>query len=249
MAGKRKDVYLVCGGKYHDFDFARLELLKLLAEHDVVRVKVANDYSDVDAMCEADLLVTYTCDEVPDMAGQARLKSYIENGGKWFALHATNSVLEWLSHDPPLLRAPRDHKDFMEVLGSQFLAHPPIEPYRVEVTKPDHPLVEGIEPFDTTDELYLSEYHGENEMLLHTKWSGTVDAFQDGDWESGDDEHAVFYLRPYGEGTVLYLTLGHCRSTYDMQPLVEEYPVLERGSWEVPAYYELLRRGIAWGIQ
>ncbi|GIR71464.1 MAG: hypothetical protein CM15mP74_27150 [Halieaceae bacterium] len=27
MAGKRKDVYLVCGGKYHDFDFARLELL------------------------------------------------------------------------------------------------------------------------------------------------------------------------------------------------------------------------------
>ena len=62
MAGKRKDVYLVVGGKYHDFDFARLELLKLLAEHDVIRVKVANDYSDVDAMCESDLLVTYTCD-------------------------------------------------------------------------------------------------------------------------------------------------------------------------------------------
>jgi hypothetical protein len=39
MAGKRKDVYLVVGGKYHDFDFARLELLKLLAEQDVVRVK------------------------------------------------------------------------------------------------------------------------------------------------------------------------------------------------------------------
>ena len=136
MAGKRKDVYLVCGGKYHDFDFARLELLKLLAEHDVVRVKVANDYSDVEAMCQADLLVSYTCDEVPDMAGQARLKSYVEEGGKWFALHGTNSVLEWLSHDPALLRAPRDNKDFMEVLGSQFLAHPPIEPYRVEVTKP-----------------------------------------------------------------------------------------------------------------
>jgi len=29
-----------------------------------------------------------------------------------------------------------------------------------------------------------------------------------------------------------------------MQPLVEEYPVLERGSWEVPAYYELLRRAL-----
>ena len=149
MAGNRKDVYLVVGGKYHDFDFARLELLKLLAELDVIRVKVANDYSDVDAMCEADLLVSYTCDEVPDAAVQAMLKSYVENGGKWFALHATNSVLEWLSHDPPLLRAPRDHPDFIEVLGSQFLSHPPVEPYQVEVTAPQHPMMEGIEAFET----------------------------------------------------------------------------------------------------
>ena len=248
MAGKRKDVYLVCGGKYHDFDFARLELLKLLAEHDVARVKVANDYSNVEAMCEADLLITYTCDEMPDPAGQALLKSYIDKGGKWFALHATNSVLEWLSHDPPLLRTPRDHPDFMEVLGSQFLAHPPIEPYRVEVTAPDHPLVKGIEPFETTDELYLSEYHGENVMLLHTEFTGIVEAFQDSNWEE-EQKHGVFYVRPYGAGTVLYLTLGHCRSTYDMQPLIEEYPEIERGSWELPVFYDLLRRGIVWGLQ
>ena len=124
----------------------------------MVRVKVANDYSEIDAMCEADLLVTYTCDEVPDAAGQARLKSHIEEGGKWFALHATNSVLEWLSHDPPLLRAPRDHPDFMEVLGSQFLSHPPVEPYQVEVTAPQHPMMEGIEALkpEVMNSIYLS---------------------------------------------------------------------------------------------
>ena len=249
MAGKRKDVYLVVGGKYHDFDFARLELLKLLAEQDVVRVKVANDYSDVEAMCAADLLISYTCDEVPDPAGQAKLKSYVANGGKWFALHATNSVLEWLSHDPPLLRAPREHTDFMEVLGSQFLSHPPIEPYKVEVTAPQHPLVAGIEAFEVTgDELYLSEFHGEQEVLLHTRWTGKTEAFQDGDWEE-DQERPVMYLRNFDKGTVLYFTLGHCRSVYDMQPLVEEYPELERGSWELPVFYEILRRGITWGLQ
>ena len=106
MSGNRKDVYLVCGGKYHDFDFARLELLKPFAGHDEIRVKVANHYGDVSALFEADLLVTYTCDEVPDATGQSMLKSFVAKGGKWFALHATNSVLEWLSHDPPLLRAP-----------------------------------------------------------------------------------------------------------------------------------------------
>ena len=74
-----------------------------------------------------------------------------------------------------------------------------------------------------------------------------VDAFQDSEWET-DDPHLVCYLKQYGAGEVLYLTLGHCRSTYDMQPLVEEYPAIERCSWELPVYYELLRRGINWGI-
>ena len=247
MAGKRKNVYLICGGNYHDFDFARLELLKLLAEHDFIRTRVANDYSDIQGICESDLLITYTCDIVPDSAGQAALKSFVESGGRWFALHATNSVLEWLSHDPPMLRAPRDHYDFMDVLGSQFLAHPPIEPFTVQVSDPSHPLVSGISAFETTDELYLSEYHGDNHPLLHTEFTGMVDAFEDNDW-TAHQQHLVAYLRPYGSGEVFYMTLGHCRSTYDMQPLVEEYPEIERCSWELPEYYELLRRGIHWGV-
>ena len=50
--------------------------------------------------------------------------------------------------------APRESRTFMETLGSQFVAHPPIAPFRVEATQPDHPLVAGIEPFDADDELY-----------------------------------------------------------------------------------------------
>jgi hypothetical protein len=29
-----------------------------------------------------------------------------------------------------------------------------------------------------------------------------------------------------------------------MEPVVDYYPEIERGSWEKPQYYELLRRGI-----
>ena len=29
-----------------------------------------------------------------------------------------------------------------------------------------------------------------------------------------------------------------------MQPIVDFYPNIERGSWDKPEYYELLRRGI-----
>ena len=70
----RIDAYLVCGGVWHDFDFARLELLKLLAEDERVRVKVAEHYEDLDAITAADFLVTYTCDVRPSEAAQQALR-------------------------------------------------------------------------------------------------------------------------------------------------------------------------------
>ena len=51
---------------------------------------------------------------------------------------------------------------------------------------------------------------------------------------------------------MLYFTLGHCRSHYDMiaPPFNGMYwPTIERGSWELAQYYELLRRGISWATQ
>jgi uncharacterized protein len=37
---ERIDAHFVAVGKYHDVDFARLELLKLLAEHPQIRTTV-----------------------------------------------------------------------------------------------------------------------------------------------------------------------------------------------------------------
>ena len=147
-----------------------------------------------------------------------------------------------------LYATPRILGPVAEVLGSQFIAHPPIQPFTVEVTAPDHPLVEGIEPFETDDELYLCELHDPDEhtLLMHTRWHGnTGPGFLENDWPD-DDPRPVVYLRPYGEGCVLYNTLGHCRGHWDMQPMMDFYPQIERGSWEAPAYHELLRRSIRW---
>jgi len=241
---KPKTAYLVCGGKYHDMDFARLELLKLLAEHESVRTRVAEDYRDTEAIARADLLVTYTCDVRPSEAEQQTLRDFVVGGKRWFALHGTNSVLV---PDPPgPFRTPRSHPLFMETLGSQFLGHPPIAPYTVTRAS-DHELVAGIEPFEAEDELYLCEYHGELEPLLETRYTGTAPGFEHEKWDD-DEPRLVMYLKPVGQGAVLYLTLGHCRGHYDMRPFVDYYPRVERGSWELPVFHELVRRGLAWAI-
>ena len=92
-------VYLVAAGDYHDIDFARLELLKLLAENDKVRVQVAADYHDIDAINASDVLITYTCNLVPTEEEQEALRDFVTGGKRWFALHGTNAILQFLVFD------------------------------------------------------------------------------------------------------------------------------------------------------
>jgi type 1 glutamine amidotransferase len=246
MSGKRIDVTLVAGGKYHDIDFARRELLTLLAEHDEFRVRVQPDYEDTTGITQSSILVSYTCDVRPSEGAQKAIRAWVEGGGRWVALHGTNAALTL--GGPNGVESPRVFPLWAETLGSQFVAHPPIQPYRVEITDPNHWLVAGVEPFETDDELYLSEYADRSALqpLLHTTWQGEAAGFAEADWTTADAQHLVMYLRDLGNGSILYNTLGHCRGHYDMVPVLDYYPRIERCSWEKPAYYELLRRSLRW---
>ena len=241
----RVNAYLVAGGKWHDINYARLELLKMLHDDEDIRVRVGEDYRDLDAIRSADYLLTYTCDVRPTVEEQDALHDYVSSGHRWFALHATNSALDFT---PKGVDSPRCFPKFVQTLGSQFISHPPIMPYTVSVTDNDHPLVAGIGEFEVDDELYLSEMHGDVQPLLHTHFNGEAKGFVEAAWFS-DEPRLVAYLHPVGKGEVYYNTLGHCRSKYDMQapPLnIPEYPKRELGAWATPQYRELLRRGLAW---
>ena len=244
--GRRIDVTLVAGGKYHDIDFARRELLTLLGEHEEFRVRVQPDYEDTAGFEKSSILVSYTCDVRPSEKAQTDIRSWVENGGRWVALHGTNAALTL--GGPNGVDAPRCFPSWADTLGSQFVAHPPIQPYTVQVSDPNHWLVAGIESFDTDDELYLSEYANRDALhgLLHTTWQGDAKGFVEADWTNCDPTHLVMYLRDLGQGSILYNTLGHCRGHYDMAPVLDYYPRIERCSWEKPAYYELLRRSLRW---
>ena len=161
-------------------DFARLELLKLLAEDANVRIRVFEDYSNLDAIRKASFLVTYTCDVTPSLEQQEALRAWVEGGGRWYALHGTSSILRFLSNG--LVDSPNWAPHLMETLGSQFIAHPPIAPYRVGVADPGHALVQGIEPFDVTDELYLSDTHADLHVLLEAEFEGEAAGFARAAW-------------------------------------------------------------------
>lgn len=236
-------VHLIAAGKFHDIDFARLELLKLLAEHADFRTSVASDYADTASLAHADLLITYTCDVIPDAAQTKTLRAYLERGGRWLALHGTNSILRFGADG--IVDCPNEAPEFMEILGTRFAAHPPIAPYKVEITRADHAITKGLREFKIEDELYLTRRTAEIDVLLHTRFEGNCPEFRDADWK--ETQSPVLYERRVGAGAILYLTLGHCRGHYDLQPLRAFNPHPQRHGWNYPIFYELLRRGILWG--
>jgi len=93
----------------------------------------------------------------------------------------------------------------------------------------------------------LLKTYGNLKVILDTEYGGKAEGFEEDDWEHA--RHPVFYTHTVGEGQVLYLTLGHCRHHHDMQPLLDYWPTIDRGSWDLPVFYTLLRRGIKWAIE
>lgn len=241
---ERIDAHFVAAGKYHDIDFARLEILKLLAEHPQVRTTVACDYGDIERLDQCRFLVTYTCDLMPSEAETAAIRSWLERGGKWLALHGTNSILRFTESG---VDCPDEQPDAMEMLGTQFKAHPPIGPFTVEVVDRDHELTRGIDDFEVVDELYLSKTTAKIDTLMQTRFEGEATGFVEADWPA--TTVPILYTRDIGKGRIVYNTLGHCRSHYDLPDLEPFYAHPERCAWNYPVYYDLLRRGLDWAMR
>ena len=246
-ASSRIDVALVVGGRWHDIDFARLELLDLLAAHDAVRCTVHADFSETEVLAAADAVIAYTCDVRPTAEEAQSLTDAVRTGTRLLALHATNSAIDAPDPGGPrIFRTPDAMPQFTALLGNRFLAHPRIGPFRIEVAQPAHPLVAGIGDFTTVDEIYVSWLRDDLDVLLDVEYTGECPGFET---DRGSGRHPVLFTRPEGDGVVTYFTLGHCRGRFDLQDMgIEDLGVIDRVAWESPEYREVLRRCVAWAV-
>ena len=268
-------VHVVAGGfprgsaAGHDIDYARLRILQLLQEGGRATASVACDFSDLDRwLPNCDLLVTYVAGPHPDDQQCELVAGWLEEGGRWLALHGTSGgrTIPLPDGKPGrmMLRAP--HHD---VLGCFFLNHPPIRAFRVDVRDPDHPLMRGLPAsFEVMDELYLIELRepARTTVLLSTSDLDRADpaprtfgftSAEDTSLLSDGSTRALGYVRERGRGAVAYFALGHCHTpTTNIQPFVDASvdaegttPLQFRGPWETDAFTRLLRNGIEWGLE
>ncbi len=262
-------IHLVSGGfppgshAGHDMDYARLRLLSKIQEREGVIATTSSDFSEIEKwLAGASLLVTYVAGPFPDPEQCAAIDTWLESGGRWFALHGTSGGKAAPVGDDRRIRSMvkmRHHQS----LGCFFLNHPPLRTFQVDVDR-DHALTRGLpQTFEVADELYFLEILDAScRPLLTTPI--VEDPSPEGFGFVYDHEQArpadgktrvLGYERRVGEGAVAYVALGHCHApTNNVQPFVDESiaadgatPTTFRGPWEHPAFDQLLDNAIGWG--
>jgi type 1 glutamine amidotransferase len=98
----------------------------------------------------------------------------------------------------------RECVEYQFMIGGQWVAHPgDIIDYRVNITRPDDPLMQGISDFPYTSEQYYMHVDPSNEVLATTTFTG------DHAWWIDGVVMPVVWKRNYGKGRVFFSALGH----------------------------------------
>lgn len=248
-------IHLITGGKYHDFDLARLVLLNLMAEDDRIRVRCADDFGHVGDLAGYAAVVLYTCDLMPSDAEAQALTEFVAAGGRLLALHGANAGLEFTDGPeivasgvriPGLVKPTAEDvaPAWMDLLGSRFVAHLSAQTMDIHVEDHDHPITQGLEDFTVTDEPYIATPLCDYRTLLSARYKGEAPGYLLGQWDD-DPPRPQLYVRSHDKGEVAYSPLGHACGRFDARPLMDEAPVV-RGPWDEASFQDLLRRCIAW---
>jgi type 1 glutamine amidotransferase len=121
----------------------------------------------------------------------------------------------------------REAVEYQFMVGGQWVAHPGnIIDYRVDITRPDDPVMQGIASFPYRSEQYYMHVDPANEVLATTTFSGEHAAWIDG------VTMPVVWKRRHGKGRVFYSSLGH-----------------QAKEFEVPEMRTILRRGMLWAAR
>ena len=130
-------------------------------------------------------------------------------------------------HHGGMADAFRDAVDYQFMVGGQWVAHPGnIIDYRVDITRPDDPVMAGVNGFAYRSEQYYMHVDPSNEVLATTTFTGEHASWIDG------VTMPVVWKRRHGKGRVFYSALGHVSAEF-----------------QVPEMATILRRGINWAAR
>ncbi len=152
-------------------------------------------------------------------AAKENFVKFLNDGGGLALVHFSNGAFHASLPETP----PSDWPEYRNICRRVWdhaagrSSHDPYDHFQVDVIK-DHPITQGLNSFETIDELYCNQQGDAPIEVLATAHS-TV---------TNKDEPMAF-VYPYGKGRVFQTVLGHAAE-----------------SIRVPGEATLIRRGVAW---
>ncbi len=118
-----------------------------------------------------------------------------------------------------------DSSAWMRLLGGRFVSHSRgTHDLLVELEDADHPITAGIDNFSTHDEEYCHDLDPQVPRKVLARFGTRPET---SDCPDGPDD--LLWVRVHGDGRIAYLALGH-----------------DTGSWDNPAWQELVIRSTRW---
>jgi len=183
------------------------ELLPILASAGM-DVRYSDDVDQVlspEGLQSIDGLIVYAnIDEISDSQAKALLE-FVESGGGFIPLHCASYCF-------------RNNAEVVALIGAQFQRHG-METFSVRPTDAGsiHPLMQGYNSFESTDETYVHTLHNErNRTVLEYR-------------QEGNQREPWTWIRTQGDGRVFYTAWGHDEKTFGN-----------------PGFQNLVQRGILW---
>jgi len=189
-----------------------------------IRIVEDVEFLATTALHDFDVLVMNYCNwKRPGISNAAKdnFAKYLEQGGGLVIIHFANGAFhfslpeagdsDWTLWRTKICRRVWDHTE-----GKS--GHDAYGKFLVEIANEKHPITKGMEPFQTTDELYFRQQGVEPIEVLATARSKVT----------GQNEPMAFVYN-YVKGRVFQTVLGH-----------------DAASLRVPGVAELVRRGTVW---
>lgn len=138
-------------------------------------------------------------------SGQEKaLKRFVEEGRALIPLHSASFCF-------------RNSDWFVEAVGGQFKSHG-VGDFTVDIINSDHPVMAGIEEFETWDETYVHSHINPDMTVLMER-------------VEGDHKEPWTWVREQGKGRVFYTAYGHDERT-----------------WSKPQFHQLVANGVIWAV-
>ena len=207
QAAPRRILYVThsAGFRHSSLELSQQTLVDLAARSGVLEVVATENLSllTAESLAGFDALFFFTSGELALSSQQkADLLAFIRSGKGFGGIHsATDTLYTW--------------PEYGEMIGGVFDGHPWTEEASIDVEDPEHPVSGPLAPAWTLREEYYQfrTFSRDRVRVLMTLDTRTVNT-QAAGVNRTDEDFALAWVRPFGDGRVFYTALGHFEETW-----------------------------------